>query len=260
MPFEIPLVSYICVSNRWSFIYPMLSMFHAQSWPHKELVLIDSSPGGKGIDVALSFGEWMQRSPLTEESAPDFVTRFEYRQVNEGALVAMERNLGMELAKGEYMTWLDDDGWHDPRRVEQMMTLLDKHQLDAVGIQGLYWIEPTKSMDMRHYIGTDGMPISGSMVFHRRCADQHRFDKKHRRASDHFWINLVRRDKGLKHGTVNRPELCVGVSHGLNISNPGIPTIAKPCGRRADEFHGNEPYGLNAHARRIVEAVKELKA
>lgn len=260
--FEIPLVSYITVTNRPTFVFAALNMFHAQSWPNKELVLLDSSPGAAGIDLALSFGEWMEPSPLMRkdyEGNPSVGVRLEYAEVKPGALIAAKRNLGLRLAHGDYMTWLDDDGWHDPFRVERLMALMNENEVDLIGLQGLYWHNPIERGALCLYRGQMGMPISGSMVWHRRCAEKHAFDTGHTRASDHFWINKIRADKALPHGTVNMPGLCVGISHGHNISNPKTPTLARPCGnKRIEDFYGNEPYGLSAHCDRIREAVKEI--
>jgi hypothetical protein len=254
----LPLVSVICVSNRWSFIRPMLQLFHAQTWANKELILVDSSAGGKGIDIALSSGEWMLRSPLTDESAPQYPTLFKYDQVQEGALVPLMRNHGMSLATGEYMTWMDDDGWHDPSRIERLMLKMDESEVDAIGVQGIYWTHALNGDGIYHYRGTRGMPLSGSMVWHRRCYEYHKFDPAHSRASDSFWIKDIRRDKRLRHGTINVPELCVGISHGKNISNPTVPTLCRQTGLDYDKFHGSEFYGLWAHCLRIRQAVKEL--
>ncbi len=252
---ELPLVSYICVTNRHSFVFPMLNLFHAQTWPRKELILLDSSEGGRGIDMALSFGDWMAPSPLAPDGGH---STMQYEQVKPKTLVPLKRNLGMEMANGEYMTWMDDDGWHDPERVEHLMLKMDQNECDAIGLQGIYWIDPISGEGPRHYIGTRGFPMSGSMVFNQACAKKYKFPGGRRRASDHDWINRIRKDKVLKHGTINRPDLCVGISHGLNLSNAALPTISKPCDKKLEDFHGDEPYGLKAHAHRIREAVKEL--
>jgi len=224
---DLPLVSVICVSNRPKFIAGMLTMFYAQTWPHKELVLIDSSPGGAGIEIALSFGDWMKRSPLTDESHQEYLTRFEYEQVNEGARVALMRNHGMSIATGEYMTWMDDDGWHDPHRIEELMLKMDAEEIDALGVQGIYWCDAVNPVGVMHYVGTKGFPMFGSMVFHRRCFEKHSFD------GGHF-----------------------GVSHGLNLSNPKMPQLNIPCDKVIEDFYGDAPYGLKRHLERVKNAVK----
>lgn len=242
-----PLVSVIAVTNRPLFTPGLLKMFEAQTYPNLELILVDGSEGGRCIDRALGDIDWL-----------GFNRQFQYIQVKPSAPVPAMRNIGMELANGEFMTWLDDDGWHAPHHIETVLGFLESEKADAAGIQGLYWTD--LNGDFFHYRGTPNFPISGSMVWHRRCFEKFKFDTGKRKASDHYWINAIRMDKELRVVSVDDLTVCVAVSHGFNHSNPRPPSLARAVGNvSVNDFLPDEPHGLKQHLARINEAVKVMQ-
>ena len=71
--------------------------FDRQTWPRKELVVVDSSPA--------PFAS--RRSEVRVITAPP------------GASVPSKRNLALAAARGEIVAWFDDDDWQHPERLTE---------------------------------------------------------------------------------------------------------------------------------------------
>ena len=90
------LISCLCVTeNRPEFMPWLLWCYDRQTYPHRELVIIDSSPApfdpGERADVRVI-------------------------QMNPGATIGKKRNRAMQEARGEIFTWFDDDDWQHPQK------------------------------------------------------------------------------------------------------------------------------------------------
>ncbi|MCB0201420.1 MAG: glycosyltransferase family 2 protein, partial [Anaerolineae bacterium] len=102
MPLDTPtdqqlLISCLCVTeNRPAFMPWLLWCFDRQRWPRRELVIVDSSA------EPFTAGE---RDDVRVLSAPS------------GMGVAAKRNLALEAAQGDIITWFDDDDWQHPDRL-----------------------------------------------------------------------------------------------------------------------------------------------
>jgi GT2 family glycosyltransferase len=86
------------------------SIYAQQGLSHYEIIVIDN--GGEAVIT-----------PLLD---PEIELRIQRPTENLGATGG--RNLGMQLARGEYMVSLDDDAcWHHPEDVARMITYLDEN-------------------------------------------------------------------------------------------------------------------------------------
>ena len=91
-----PLVSCLCVTEgRAAFMPWLLWCFDRQTWPHRELVILDSS------------------------ERPFASARNDVRVVAlpPGTGVARKRNLAMRAARGDVIAWFDDDDWQHPQKL-----------------------------------------------------------------------------------------------------------------------------------------------
>lgn len=82
----------------------------AQTWPHKEIIVVDDGSHDRTLAVAKTFAS----------TSLQVVT-----QPNQGAVAA--RNSALALAQGAYIQWLDADDLLDPRKIEAQMRVA--HQL-----------------------------------------------------------------------------------------------------------------------------------
>jgi len=108
-----PLVSCLMVTrNRADLARRAVECFERQSWPSKELVIIDDGEQDYG--------------PMLEPYRAN--NTIHYHRVPDEADVFLGglRNASLDKANGEYWMQWDDDEWYDPSRIEtQMRAILD---------------------------------------------------------------------------------------------------------------------------------------
>ena len=104
-----PLVSILVPAyNSEKWIADTLESALAQTWPKKEIVVVDDGSTDRTLQVAKPFASKTVR----------IVT-----QANQGASVA--RNAAFSLCQGDYIQWLDADDLLDPHKVEKQVRKLD---------------------------------------------------------------------------------------------------------------------------------------
>ena len=103
-----PLVSILIPAyNAEEWIAYTLQSAIAQTWQHKEVIVVDDGSKDRTADVARRF-------------APKGVTVVSTR--NQGAAAA--RNHAMQLSKGDYIQWLDADDLLAPDKIERQLEAL----------------------------------------------------------------------------------------------------------------------------------------
>jgi glycosyltransferase involved in cell wall biosynthesis len=85
----------------------LYAAFQAQTWPNKELIVLDDSPEPSAFMTS-----------LTDE-------RVRYVHEKERMRVGLKRNRLAELASGELIAHFDDDDYYGPRYLEKMATYLE---------------------------------------------------------------------------------------------------------------------------------------
>src|SRR5512143_1746604 len=91
------LVSCLCVTEgRAAFMPWLLWCFDRQIWPHRELVIIDSSSQPCQIGG---------RDDIRVVCVP------------QRTIVGKKRNLALAEACGDVVTWFDDDDWQHPNKL-----------------------------------------------------------------------------------------------------------------------------------------------
>ena len=105
-----PLVSILIPAyNAEKWIGDALSSALAQTWPSKEIILVDDGSGDDTLSVARRF----------ESPSVKVVT-----QPNQGASAA--RNNAFSLCQGEYIQWLDADDLLAPDKIEKQMKVAEE--------------------------------------------------------------------------------------------------------------------------------------
>jgi glycosyltransferase involved in cell wall biosynthesis len=109
MPFAMkPLVSILIPAyNSEEWITQTLQSAVAQTWPHKEIIVVDDGSSDRTAEVARRFAS-KEVSVVTKE--------------NEGAAAA--RNRALQLSQGDYIQWLDADDLLAPDKIEKQVQAL----------------------------------------------------------------------------------------------------------------------------------------
>ena len=88
-----------------------------QTWPNIEIVIVDDGSTDDTADYL--------------ETLPETVSGRTFRTlVQDNSGPSHARNRGLDLAKGEYIKFLDSDDTMDPKAVEQYALALDRHGVD----------------------------------------------------------------------------------------------------------------------------------
>ncbi len=94
----------------------------AQTWPDKEVIVIDDGSQDRSLDIIKSFG-----NRIRWETGP-----------NRGGNVA--RNRLLELARGEWLQYLDADDYLLPPKIEQQAMFLRNHPTCDVVYSPILWV------------------------------------------------------------------------------------------------------------------------
>ena len=155
----LPLISCIMPThNRRGFIPLALTCFEAQSYPRKELVVIDD-----GADTV---------SDLLEGRAGVRYARVAHRMT-----IGAKRNLACDLAQGEIIAHWDDDDWYGPRRLAEQAAPLIAQSCDVTGLVNTHVLEMpaarfwTLSGDLHHRMFV-GDIHGGTLMFRKSLLRQ----------------------------------------------------------------------------------------
>jgi glycosyltransferase involved in cell wall biosynthesis len=109
---KLPLVSIIIPCyNTENHLIETINCVINQSWPHKEIIIIDDGSKDNSYRIAKEF-----------ESENIIVLK----QENKGASAA--RNTGLSIAKGDYIQFLDADDLISPEKIELQVKLLEENK------------------------------------------------------------------------------------------------------------------------------------
>ena len=192
------LVSCLCVTEgRQAFMPWLLWCFDRQTWPLRELVIVDSS-----VDPIVITGRPNVRvvpMPL-------------------GTSIPQKRNQALVEARGGIIAWFDDDDWQHPDKLSVLIGALDEDVSFAGSNRG--WFVDLIHSKCRPYAGAKKLVVFNNTVFRRGAVQDCRFRESLRRASDTIWMQEVRKcTRGLG-AVVQRDDLFFWLCHERNISNP----------------------------------------
>ena len=195
-PTEGELTSCLCVTeDRPAFLLWLLWNYLKQDYGPRELVIVDSSkepaamPDHTGITIV--------RCPP-------------------GTGVARKRNIAVEAARGEVLTWFDDDDWQHPSKLSILVAALRTSGVLAGPSRS--WFVDLKTGRARPHTAHRNVIFNGLAV-RRASIDGVRFDEQRERAADTAWVASVRRET--RCAPIVVPQvLMFWLCHRTNISNP----------------------------------------
>jgi len=149
-----PLVSCIMPTyNRRAFIRLALSCFRAQTYPNRELIVIDD--GGDAI------GDLLRDVPTVR-----------YVRLDQRLSIGAKRNRACAEARGEIVAHWDDDDWYAPDRLERQVRPVLRNEADITGLENRFVLEMPQrrfwTVDARlHRAMFVGDVHGGTLVFRR---------------------------------------------------------------------------------------------
>jgi glycosyltransferase involved in cell wall biosynthesis len=190
------LTSCLCVTEDRAAFVPWLAWnYRKQDHAQRELVVVDSSKG---------------ETPSFDDPTVTVV------RCAPGSSIAQKRNLALETARGDVVTWFDDDDWQHPRKLSILNAALRDQDLVA-GSQHAWFVDLRRGR-ARRYDSRRLVLFTGSL-FRRQALEATRFDEKRRRAADTAWLRSVIQHSRREPRVV--PELVTWwLCHDRNISNP----------------------------------------
>ena len=137
-----PLVSIIVATyRREDVLWNALSSLSSQSYSNIEVVLVDDNDD---LQWNTSVRDVVERF---EKKYPSVMFQYIVNHPNRGS--AETRNIGISVANGDYITFLDDDDVYLPDKVKQQVAFMEQKQLDY-SITDLYlYNENGKLVDKR---------------------------------------------------------------------------------------------------------------
>jgi glycosyltransferase involved in cell wall biosynthesis len=149
---SLPLVSCMMPTyNRRPFVAQAIAYFLRQTYPNRELVIVDDG------------------SDPVADLVPDD-ERFRYVQIPHGYSLGLKRNVASALACGEILMQWDDDDWYGPTRIEKQVRPLIRGQAEITGLDNsVFFALPAQrfwkcSNDVHNRMYVAGV-IGGTLTF-----------------------------------------------------------------------------------------------
>ena len=120
---SVPLVSCIMPTyNRRPFIHLALSCFREQTYPHRELLVVDD-----GSDAV---ADLVRHEPAVR-----------YLRIDARLPIGAKRNRACAEARGEIIAHWDDDDWYSPERLERQAMPIVRGEADITGLENRFVLQ-----------------------------------------------------------------------------------------------------------------------
>lgn len=188
---KLPLVSCVMPTGaRPHLLEQALRCFEAQTYPHRELILVDDGSAPKG-------------------GLPAQVRRL---AVAPSTLTGTKMNLGLAVAEGRVFQKLDDDDYYAPSFLETAVSALLSSPKDVIVAWDGFLVMFAGSRELR--FSGHQRRAGGSLCFRREVWEQHPFREAPNRID-----TLFLKDADRPIVRICAPELYVVLRHGANTWN-----------------------------------------
>jgi teichuronic acid biosynthesis glycosyltransferase TuaG len=171
--------------NAEKFLPETIKSVLAQTYTSFEMIIIDDQSNDGSFAVANEFAKTDNRIKVLQSSK------------NQGT--AHARNMGLDVAKGDYVVFLDSDDLLDPMFLEKQLDFIEKEKCVVAtsgyrrmaGQSNTKYIPP-RVISAKRILG--GNPISClSTIFNRKIEDSIRFDEDLKKDEDLlFWYKILK--------------------------------------------------------------------
>lgn len=112
-----PLISIVIPTyNRSLLLERAIKSIINQTYQNWEIIVIDNNSTD---DTDLVLKKYKEKKILI-------------KKINNEGIIAKSRNLGIKLAKGEYIAFLDSDDWWENKKIQLCMQIFDNNNIDLI--------------------------------------------------------------------------------------------------------------------------------
>lgn len=189
---SLPMVScVVSTADRPQFITQLIRYFLRQTWPAKELIVVDS--GKESVEQLCVAAPGVRHIRTSAETS-----------------LAERLNVGLEISHGTLLQKLDDDDYYHPRFLERAITtLLGAPNAKSIVAWDCFHVVLRGEEKLR--FSGHGWAAGGTLCFPRELWEETRF--RGNAPSDYFFIN----DSGATLQRICAPEMYLHVRHGGNM-------------------------------------------
>jgi glycosyltransferase involved in cell wall biosynthesis len=186
-----PLVScVVATGDRPHFMAQLIRYFLRQTWPAKELIVVDS--GRESVEHLCA-------------GMPDV----HHLRASAGTTLAERLNLGLESSRGTILQKLDDDDYYHREFLDRAVSTLIRSGTNSIVAWDCFHVVLKGEARLR--FSGHGWAAGGTLCFPRELWERIRF--RGGAPSDYFFIN----DSGAVLHRVCAPEMYLHVRHGGNM-------------------------------------------
>ena len=184
--------------NRPKFIKHCIYLFNQQTWPNKEIIIVDDSSKPYNLKESDSL---------------------KYIRLTKKVSIGEKRNIATKAATGSIVIFWDDDDWYGKTRIQKQVQPILNNNVDMTMLKNFRYFrlcdgkvyETSKKLTDRLFEGTDGFH-GGTLCFRKKIfSDGVRFPKKSIAEDAIFYIRATNR--GYKTKAINAKGLFLYVRH-----------------------------------------------
>ena len=176
---SLPFVSCVCPTyERRKFLPKLLDIYDRQTYPHdrRELIIMDDSQQSNQDLI----DEFLRTRPHCD---------IKYKYVSERLKLGKKRNMVNDMAKGEYIMFMDDDDYYCSDKIKYTITRMLGARGSFSGSSEMYlYFTHLKQIYRFNKIG-DNHCTAGTFCFHRDYLKDHRFNDEADKAEEKQFLD-----------------------------------------------------------------------
>ena len=148
----------IPVYNDEEYLHVCINSVINQTYSNLEIICVDDDSSDSSYEILKYFANKDSRIKILKN------------ETNKG--LGYNRNKGMEVATGKYISFLDSDDWISPDTFEILVKKAEEENLDVLIYKSIVYYEDTQNFGMERYYDMDFMNEWDSKVFNHWDLDK----------------------------------------------------------------------------------------